>query len=130
MKCNYCGAVMPDPPSAPSYSETYKELREQIGRLEYENGILLGDKEQAENRLSGCEESLNHHKKLLKDKMDHEASLERCRERLANCSESLEHHQSCEKNYKKGKAIWKGIAILLMATNAFWLISLVCSISA
>ena len=61
MKCDYCGATMPDPPSAPNYSESYKELREEIGKLEYNNGVLVRDKKKVEDWLIGCKESLNHH---------------------------------------------------------------------
>ena len=61
MKCEYCGATMPDPPSAPSYSESYKELREEIGRLEYNNGVIAKDKKKIEDWLISCRESLSHH---------------------------------------------------------------------
>lgn len=94
MKCDYCGATMPDPPSAPNYSESYKKLREQIGRLEYNNGVLVKDKKKVEDWLIGCRENLGI-------------------------------HQSSEKVYKRGKKIWKGIAIFLMATNALWFIMVV-----
>ncbi len=94
MKCEYCGASMPDPEPAPAYSESYKELREEIGRLEYDNGVLAKDKRFAENGL-------------------------------INCRQSLDHHQSSEKVYIRGKKVWKGVAVFMIATNVLWLIMLV-----
>ena len=97
MKCDYCGAVMPDPPRPPSFSESYKELREEIGKLEYDNGVLIKDK-----------------KKMEEDKKATE-------DWLLSCQNSLNHQQTLEKIHKRGKKIWKGIAIVLMATNVVWL---------
>lgn len=93
MKCEYCGASMPDPPSAPSYTETYTELREEMGKLEYDNGVLTKDKKRVEDWL-------------------------------ISCRTSLEHHQESEKEYRKGKKMWKGAAIFLLASNILWLIAL------
>ncbi|MCY3994029.1 MAG: hypothetical protein OXF50_22590 [Caldilineaceae bacterium] len=63
MKCDYCGAVMPDPPSAPSYTETYTELREEIGKLEYNHGVLTKEKKKVEDGLISCRASEEDYKK-------------------------------------------------------------------
>lgn len=57
-KCQFCGAVFPKPPKPPTCAETYKELREQIGKLEYDyselekaNAALSNERKKVENRL-------------------------------------------------------------------------------
>ena len=67
MKCDYCGAFMPYPESAPTYSESYKELRKEIGKLEYENGILVTDKKRVEDWLISCRESFDRIQSSEKD---------------------------------------------------------------
>ena len=66
MKCDYCGATMPDPPNMPNYAETYKELREKIGQLEYDNGIVTSDKRKFEDWLIECRNNLSRHQSLEK----------------------------------------------------------------
>ena len=117
MKCEYCGANMPDPPSASTYSESYKELREEIGKLEYNNGILVKEKKALVKEKNEVKEALVREKNEVEDW-------------LIACKESLNHHQSSEKIHSKGKKFWKGAAIFLMVTNALWLIMLIALASA
>lgn len=60
MKCEFCGAsiTLPDPPQVPSYSETYKELREEMGQLEYENSVLVEEKATLSELHIKCQKDL------------------------------------------------------------------------
>ncbi len=58
MKCEFCGATLPDPPRAPTYTESYKELRETIGKLEYDNSVLSDEKKKIEGWIIGSRENM------------------------------------------------------------------------
>lgn len=57
MKCEYCGATLPKLPPASSYTESYKELREHIGRLEYDYEILSTDYQEIQDSLISSNKS-------------------------------------------------------------------------
>jgi len=111
MKCTYCGASMPDPPRALTYGESYKELREEIGRLEFENEKLIEDKNKEDT----------DRRKAAIDKRKAEEDKEEVQNLLRSCENSLVHHQASETSLRKGKKIWKGIAFFLLVTNVIWL---------
>ena len=104
MKCSFCGANMPDPPPAPTYSESYKELREEIGKLEYDKEVLV-----QENK------NMAQEKVTLAQRRVHVEDL------LATCNGRLDHLQESEKVHNRKKNLWKAAAIVLLLTNTIWL---------